>query len=392
VNGRAGEDVRVATVRTLDEAESMREEWLPLLGTSITTHPDYYRAVIETEPHVEAPYLLTLRRDGELEAMLLARFEHVPLPCKLGYRTIYAPRVRSISVVYEGYLGMVEEHAAVLVAELRAALARGDADVVLFRHLHIDHPLHRAATNGNGALSRQRLIRRTVCWQRTLPASFEEFSNSLSKKTRSGVTRYVNRLKRDFGDDVELRRFTEPDQLDELFGDLELVASKTYQRGLGAGFRDDERQRIRTRLSMERGWFKAWVLYVRGVPVAFWPGEAFSGRFRSGIPGYDPAYEEYRVGTYVMMRMIEDLCEDPSVSLLDFGFGDAEYKRRFGDRSWEEEDVLLYAKRLRPMWINLVRTSLLGVNTVGMALGRRTGALSRIKNWWRNRLRAAPSS
>ena len=30
--------------------------------------------------------------------------------------------------------------------------------------------------------------------------------------------------------------------------------------------------------------------------------------------------------------------------LLDFGFGDAEYKRRFGDRSWYEEDVLIYAK------------------------------------------------
>lgn len=392
MNGRAGEDVRVTTVRTLDEAETLREEWLPLLGSSITTDPDYYRAVVETEPQVEAPYLLTLRRDGKLEAMLLGRFEVIPLPCKVGYRTIYAPRVRSITIVYEGYLGQVEDNAATLVSELRSALARGDADVLLFRHLAIDHPLHRAATEGAGFLSRQRLVRRTVCWERTLPATYDEFSASLSKKTRSGVKRYMNRLKRDFGDDVQMRVFSKPEDLDEMVGDLELVASKTYQRGLGAGFRDEDRQRARTRLGMERGWFKVWVLYVRGVPVAFWPGESFGGRFRSGIPGYDPAYEDYRVGTYVMMQMVEDLCKDPTVSLLDFGFGDAEYKRRFGDRSWLEEDVLLYARRFRPAFINIVRTSLLGLNSAGMALGRRTGILSRIKNWWRSRLRAAPES
>jgi CelD/BcsL family acetyltransferase involved in cellulose biosynthesis len=140
---------------------------------------------------------------------------------------------------------------------------------------------------------------------------------------------------------------------------------------------------------MEHGWFRAWVLYVRGAPVAFWPGEAFGGRFRSGIPGYDPAFNQYRVGTYVLMRMIEDLCADEAVTLLDFGFGDAEYKRRFGDRSWLEEDVLVYARRLRPAWVNIVRTSFLGANAAAFALGRRVGVFSRIKNWWRSRLSAA---
>jgi Acetyltransferase (GNAT) domain len=390
VSGAAGEDVRITTVRTLDEAEALRDEWLSLLDASITTHPDYYRGVIESEPQVEGPYILALRRSGKLEAMLLGRFEEVPLTCKIGYRTVYAPRVRSITIVYEGHLGKVDEaNSAAFVGELRAALDRGDADVLLLRHLRLDHPLHRAATEGLGFLARQHLGRTTVCWERTLPATVNEFSQSLSKKTRTGVKRYVNKLKRDFGDDIELRVFSKPEELDEMFADLEIVASKTYQRGLGAGFRDDERQRRRTRLSMEHGWFRAWVLYVRGAPVAFWPGEAFGGRFRSGIPGYDPAFNQYRVGTYVLMRMIEDLCADEAVTLLDFGFGDAEYKRRFGDRSWLEEDVLVYARRLRPAWVNIVRTSFLGANAAAFALGRRVGVFSRIKNWWRSRLSAA---
>ncbi len=392
VNGAAGEDVRIEVARTLPEVEALREEWLPLLESSITTHPDYYRAVVETEPQVRGPYVLALRRGGRLEAMLLGRFEEVPLPCKLGYRTFYAPRMRSITIVYEGYLGNVDENAPLLVETLRSALDRGDADVLLFRHLRVDHPLYRASTNGVGFLSRQHLMRRTICWERTLPGTYAEFLSSLSKSTRTGVTRYMKKLERDYDGRLRLRTFRDADELDDYFKHAEVVASMSYQRGLGAGVRDNERQRTRAALSAKNGWFRAYMLYVDDAPVAFCGGEGFRERFRYGIPGYDPDYADYRVGNYVIMKMVEDLCSDSELSVLDFGFGDAEYKRRFGDRSWYEQDVLVYGRRLRPAFVNVVRTSFFGANSAAMALGRRAGIFSRIKNSWRSRLRTAPSS
>jgi hypothetical protein len=392
VSRRSGDDVRVATIRTLDELDALQDEWLPLIASSITTHPDYYRTVIETEPQVEAPYVLTVRREGRLEAMLLGRFERIPLPCKLGYRTIYAPTVRSITVIYEGYLGNVEEHGPRLVSELRSAIDGGVADVLLFRHLNVDHPLHRSASDGAGLLTRQRLGRQMVCWERTLPPTYDEFLKSLSKSTRTGLTRYIKKLDRDFDGRLETRRFTAPEDLDDYFRDAELVAAKSYQRGLGAGVRDEPRQRRRATVAAEHGWFRAHMVYVDGAPIAFCGGEGFRERFRYGIPAYDPEYAGYRVGNYVLMKLVEDLCEDPKITLLDFGFGDAEYKRRFGDRSWHEADVLIYARRPRPILINIVRTAFLGANAAALALGKRTGVLSRIKNWWRSRLRAAPSS
>ena len=48
----------------------------------------------------------------------------------------------------------------------------------------------------------------------------------------------------------------------------------------------------------------------------------------------------------MLAKLIEDLCADESHT-LDYGFGDADYKRRFGDASWLEEDVLVYAPRRR---------------------------------------------
>jgi CelD/BcsL family acetyltransferase involved in cellulose biosynthesis len=90
-----------------------------------------------------------------------------------------------------------------------------------------------------------------------------------------------------------------------------------------------------------------------------------------------------------MLRMIEDLCADPTVEVLDFGFGDAEYKRRLGDFSTREEDVLVYAPTARSVRINLTRTALL------LAIGgmRRLAGASAlggaVKRRWRRRLSTA---
>jgi CelD/BcsL family acetyltransferase involved in cellulose biosynthesis len=126
--------------------------------------------------------------------------------------------------------------------------------------------------------------------------------------------------------------------------------------------------------------------------VAFAAGEAYAGRFYYGIPGYDPAYREYRVGMYVLMKMIEDLCEDESVTVIDFGPGDAEYKRSYGDRSWPEAEVHLFAPRLRPVSINVARAAILGAND-GLASAAQTlGVVGRVKRWWRDRVTSRRAS
>jgi CelD/BcsL family acetyltransferase involved in cellulose biosynthesis len=108
--------------------------------------------------------------------------------------------------------------------------------------------------------------------------------------------------------------------------------------------------------------------------------------FRIGVPGYDPALAQLRVGTFVLMKLIEDLCADETVGTVDYGFGDAEYKRRFGTRSWQEEDVFVYATTARGIRINLVRTALLDAAGVAHRVLQRSDAFGCIEREWRRRL------
>ena len=386
-------DLTIHLARGFDEVATLRPEWESLPSDAITSDFDYVHTVIASEPSMLEPAVFTVARSGRPLAMVIARLERVPLSFRLGYKRIYEPVVRSLTVVYRGFRGELDAETSSLVArELTRFLGEGKLDVVILRRLDTQHPLYRAVTTEPRVFNRPLYTRVGVCWERSLPETFPEFMQSISKSTRSSVRNYSNKLEREFGDRLQLRRFTDPSDLDTYFGHADAVAAMSYQRGLGVGVRNEPSQRMRTKLSMDRGWFRAYVLYVDETPIAFAAGDAYGGRFHYGIPGYDPEYGKYRVGTYIFLKMVEDLCQDDRVQVLDFGPGDAEHKHHFGDRSWHEADVYLFASRPRPLFINVARATILGTSDGVSSVARRIGVVGRVKRWWRDRATARRAS
>jgi CelD/BcsL family acetyltransferase involved in cellulose biosynthesis len=272
---------------------------------------------------------------------------------------------------------------------LRGALARREADVVVFRELRVGSALHRAVDTSGSILVRDAVARRTVHRELALPESGDAFLASLSKSTRDGVRRYRNKIERELGDRLVIRHFREVEQIDELMESLASVTATSWQRELETSFRDDDAHRQRIRVGLERGWFRACVVSVDGRPAAFWLAQGCGGRFVLGIPGFDPAFGEYRIGQYALVALIESLCEDSEASVLDFGYGDAEYKRRFGTSKWEDQTLMLFARRPRPLLVNALRTVLIGSTEVSRSLLTDLGFVGRLRAEWRRRL-AAP--
>ena len=354
-----------------------------MVGDELQTDPDYYLWSLEGEAQVLRPLVLAVDRNGRSDAILVARLSQSRLPSKLGYATVYAPVVRALSVVHEGLLGERDcGIAEAVLDELFAGLELGVADVVLFRQLRRESGLRDAVQQRARFLARQRIVRTDLRWLIDLPDTFEDYLASLSSATRKGIRRTVSRVERDFGDRLSIRMYSEVGDLDVFMRDAEMVAMRAYQRRRGVGFRDDVRLRARTRMLMEHGWFRSWVLYLDGRPVAFEQGEAYRRRF---VSRYAPAYGTSRIGAYLLTKTIETLVHDPEVRTFDFGFGDAEYKRKLGHRSLEEGDLVVYAQRARPIGINVARTTLLGVSHGATAALRRLALLDASKLWWRRR-------
>ena len=244
--------------------------------------------------------------------------------------------------------------------------------------------MHELATTRPGALVRGHGTDPVVRWQARLPETFEEYLRARKAKTRGNIQRYARRLEERYGEALSLRLFQTAAELPRLVRDTHAVYEKTYQRGLDAGFSDSALARALRRLAADRGWLRAWVLYLDGVPSAFWHGTLYGRIFYTGPTGYDPAHKDLRLGTYLLARMVDNLCGE--ADWMDFGLGDAEYKRHFGDESWAEEDVLLFARRPRPVVVNLARTGVLGASRAGKTALERSGKLAAARRRWRDRL------
>jgi CelD/BcsL family acetyltransferase involved in cellulose biosynthesis len=385
---RASERLQVRVVRDVGELEALVPEWKRLQPGYITADPAYFEVSLRVDPSIVRPHVVVLERDGQLEAMLIARLEERELSVRAGYKTIYSPRVTAIVTVYDGILGNPDDRALrLLVRSVRDSLADGEADMAIFHYLPVESPEHRLIEAEAGPLTRQYLGKPGVHWELELPDSFAALLGSRSRNTRKYANKIIRRLEEEFGDRLEVKVFADPADLDVFFRDVDAVVAKTYQHALGIDHGDTPARRERVRVCMEEGWFLGTVLYVDGRPVSFLYGELYGERFRGFSTGYDPALADFNIGTYVRLKAFELFIADGRARLYDHGVGDDDFKRAFGTRSWIEKSVVIYAGRLRPVTINLVYTTLEGgVRGAKRLLGR--GALfRRLKRSWRAKLK-----
>jgi CelD/BcsL family acetyltransferase involved in cellulose biosynthesis len=90
-----------------------------------------------------------------------------------------------------------------------------------------------------------------------------------------------------------------------------------------------------------------------------------------------------------MRRAMRALAEE-GVEQLDFGWGDAEYKRRFGDRRVDEVDAVLFARRTLPSVAFAVARARTSVKAAADEASARLGLRTRLRDLKR-RLRGGAS-
>jgi len=384
---RAGQ---VVVARTVEEVEGLRGEWEAAGVSDIDSDIDYFLTVVKNAPGVVRPHVVLIRRPGRPSLLAVARLELLGVPLAVGYRTVARPQVRAVVVSFGGLVGVAGAGDEQLLAgELRRALDSGEADLLLVRKADVGGTVRDAVAGGVSWARRSHAQPVTRRWVAPVPDSFEVFLTHRRGRTRQKLRRYARVLERSYGEGLRVRRFEQPAEMAELCRDLEAVAARTYQRGLGAAYSGSPLDLGLIELGLRRGWYRAWMLYLNGKPVAFWTGTAYAGTFTTGTPGYDPQHTKDRVGTYTMLKMVEDLCAAADVRWLNFGPGDAEYKAAYGTPERAEADIFVVRRGLRPVTVSLTAGALSQVNSWGRQLTQDTGWGRRLKRAWRGSMTAS---
>ena len=374
----------VKVLRSADEFEAIRSFW-----EDNAPHPnaelEFYSTVIQSRSEIIRPHVIAISNDGQIVSLLVGRIERDHRRFRFGYMNLKIGKANSLVIVYGGCVGLWNTEIATLVSEeLSETLRRKEAAIIQLESLAEDAPLMLSI--------RQELVRHRPHrfeapnrhWKMKVAESLEDFMKKFKSKQRTNLRRERKLYEEKYGEKSEFRCFTKEDDVIGLMDDIERVAKDSYHRRLGFGFMHNEETLNLMRLRARRGWLHTYVLYIDGISVAFWQGAAVNGTLYLGSTAYDNKISDCKPGKLVLQYMVEDLAANSDIREVDFGFGDAYYKKQFGDICWEEISATIYSTSLPGLYfagleIGSAKAHHLALNTLN-----RFGGLEKVKKLWRN--------
>jgi hypothetical protein len=371
------EDIELKVLTSMSDIEPYRHLWCKLCRHR-NADLDFFQFILSTRS--AAPYVL-LVRDGAETALVVGRIETTRLENWIGYFRVLSPRLRVLELIHGGFLGEIESKLARAVAtHLRGVVRRAEVDAIRLNYANVTSPLFVEFANMRRFHARRHSVRAVPHRFRHVGATSTSFGDSISSHARSHQRRREKRLLAEYRGDVRIESYSSIESLPRLIKDAEHVAFRSYQRGLGVGFTLTESIPRPFEWLAEQGWLRAWILYLGGRPAAFWIGALREGTFLSEYMAYDPEVSHLRPGTYLTMKVLEEMQDKPSgVRLIDFGLGDAEYKERFGTEVQMIASLHVFALTWRGLCASMIDTGANLATSLARAALASFGALDRVK-------------
>lgn len=262
----------------------------------------------------------------------------VPLKFQVGARTLFALPRRLVRVPCD-------------LADVRAGRAPAlpalpsDAHGYLVTSLPVQHAASVASAAGLLAVRRQSYTRYHV----DLSLAFDAWFAGLSGNARSGLKRKAKKLAAANGGTLDVERFAAPEALERFHAQARALSAKTYQeRLMDAGLPDSAAFRQEMLARGAADCVRAWLLRVRGEPVAYLYCPAVGDTLIYDRLGHDPAWAEHSPGAVLQVEALRDLMDERRFAWFDFTEGEGRHKRQFASGGAECVDLLL----LRPTLVN----------------------------------------
>ncbi len=378
---------------TAHELASLRDDWLYLRNqhrcAAPDSDPDFFLRVLSDLGGESRPHVVIFYRAGKPCCGILGRYARVRIVSKLGYVRFKSPRLRTLTVVYGGFLsdGSPSSHGAIH-EYCQGLLREGIVDALIFHHLGMDDEVANALIQ-NLRRKINVVSHHEVRWVLDLidPQTQERIVVN-SSKTRSTFRRKDRKFVEHFGGAVELRRFQDSAEVDEFIRIADQVTARTYQAALATGVQDTERWRTVLTALAEGNHFRGYVLSGGKEPIAYIAGSVLQQQFTLFATGFLPAYRKLSPGTVLLNRCFDTLASN-GVVLFDFGSLFAAYKRLHATRTLEERTVHVYGVGWRAIVARCIEQTTLSAYTWLKKAAASLGVLDGIKRRWRRRLEGA---
>ncbi len=382
-------EIKVA--KSFEEVEAIRDIWEQMQAAEpypeINADIDRYLSVIKIRAEDVQPYIMLLKQNSVLVSMVIGLLQNTRMKCNLGRMTLLKPLFRELVVVYGGLLGnLTDEICSLLIRELMNVLRRGEVDVVFFNHLKTDSSIYHIARKVPSLFCRDHFPKAEQHWCMSIPDHIDRFWEACSHNRRKKLRKYTRRLEKRYPGQVKMVTFSRQEEVAEGLRIAANISANTYQRAFGGGLVDDGPTRAIFEVAAKKDWLRIYILFVADEPCAFLYILKYGRICFAEETGYSPKWKDWNVGSILHLEVVEQICGDPVVDTLDFGFGDVRHKHVGDSRQWTEAPVFIFAPRPFPVFVNLIRSSTLATSMLAQHTITGLGIRSLVQRYRRSRI------
>jgi CelD/BcsL family acetyltransferase involved in cellulose biosynthesis len=301
-------------------------------------------------------------RSSALLAISSPRWDEAPfvLSYRIGEITLFRRRFRGLTL---------REHFFDLPTDPNAPrpplerLGR-DLDVIVTRSHPVAEPLARLTVT-DGAL--RYVTSQYTRFHTPLGGDFAGYLAKFGSKTRSTLRRKVKRFL-ELGEGSGMREFKRPQEMEEFHALARSVSRVTYQEKLLDAGLPDNPGFVRELVDLAgRDAVRAYLLLLRGIPIAYLCCPAVNGVLLYSYLGYDPEHAELSPGTVLQYLAFESLFKEQAFRAFDFTEGQGDHKRFFGTNETLCADICYFRLTLAArLWLSAHQV----LDRTSAALGR----------------------
>lgn len=388
----------IITTTSLDDLSSHASTWMRCREgaaiRSINNHPALFEATVRAMGDEVQPFVLRIDEDRAPAGMILGRLSRRRHEQRLGYATVKGPMLNVLDVVYGGVMTAREDDAAMLEAlsaALHDALAELGVDLVVFNHLPIEQAVvfdPRSSRVVGGECNTDESADAAPHWRLEAEnGGFAHVFSRQSKKHRGNLRRAERKLGERMGATVELRAITDEAELDRFLASARTITEAGYQASFSPFAREDSAMAAVLRAAAEQlDALCCYELVAGDRTIAYQAGVIIDGAYHLIATAYDPEFAAFSPGQILLTRVLGDV-EERGVKAVDYGFGDAAYKRSYGSACTYERTVAMHGAGLRSRADQLLTGACAGVASLVRNAPSDGAVVARIKRNWRRALR-----
>lgn len=373
--------------------KSLKEQWPESKSRYFETDFEYLSSLYKESIVDGEPLTLRLEDSTGKSVVINGIIQDIKYSPKITYFTLKFIRFKKKCFLVRPYSILGEINDITVAKDIELALSaycrKHDIDYVNFSLLSRESAFTKYLSDIKNPLKRDPSPLIEEHYLLEVPESLDDYFKTKDAKGRYNLKRLMKQLENAYK--VNLRIFTKLEDVEVFCEHAEIIAQKSHLRPINAGFKSTPTEIKKKKILANIDLFRSYILYIDGKPAAFICGIIYKRSFFTEHIGFDIQYERLSIGSYLLLKAIEDIAANRSADIIDYSYGSDSYKKRFSSLSLCSEDIRI--KLFIPKISNILfMTNIAFFNAITDMMRKmlkKTGMYTKIRKNVRNLLRTS---